>query len=123
VVQSIHDLREELDMAGFAVAVVASPTYTGDDWKTQIITSGQANVYGDPVTLDSLFTVASNSKFFTALSVGMLIRDGVTLPNGTPLGWNSKMKDILPGWSVQDKYAQDHLELADLLCEQPRWLN
>lgn len=75
----------------------------------------------DSAHFQTLFGIASNSKHFTALAVGLLIEDGVKLPNGEPLGWHSKMKDVLPDlWELADPYASDHADITDLLGARDR---
>jgi len=54
------------------------------------------------------------SKHFTTLALGTLIHDGHVLQNGEKLSWNTKVKDVLPGWSLQDPIASDNCTLADL---------
>lgn len=54
------------------------------------------------------------SKHFTTLAVGTLIHDGHVLQNGEKLSWNTKVKDVLPGWRLQDPIASENCTLADL---------
>lgn len=70
-----------------------------------------------PADLQSLFAIASNSKLFTALSVGLLIENHTRLPNGELLAWDTKVKDVLPEWQLMDEYASDHVDVVDLLSE------
>jgi CubicO group peptidase (beta-lactamase class C family) len=62
-----------------------------------------------------LFAIASNSKLFAALSIGLLIENGTILENGDKLDYNTKIKNILPDWRMLDPYMQDHLDILDLL--------
>jgi hypothetical protein len=62
-----------------------------------------------------LFAVASNSKLFAALSIGLLIENETILENGDKLDYSTKIKDILPDWRMIDPYMQDHLDVLDLL--------
>jgi hypothetical protein len=70
-----------------------------------------------PLTLQSLFAIASNSKLFTAVAVGLLIENHTRLPNGELLAWDTKVKDVLPEWQLMDEYASDHVDVVDLLSE------
>lgn len=79
------------------------------------MSSGIRAVDGDKVTPDTMWSIASNSKFFVTLSVGMLIHDGVTLPSGRKLGWDTTVKEAL-GWKLRDKYVEEHLRLRDMFC-------
>lgn len=85
--------------------------------KTQLLSFGKATNAGDALDPDSLFCIASNSKLFTALSVFKMIEDNVTLPSGEPLSLATKVKDVLPDWKIQDEYASEHADIADLMCE------
>ena len=69
------------------------------------------------LTGQTLFGIASNSKFFAMLSVGMLIRNHTALPGGGTLDWSTKIKDIVPEWQLMDEYASDHADLIDLMSE------
>ncbi len=51
------------------------------------------------------------------LSVGLLIDENVTLPNGQPLDWSTKAKDIFPDWQLEEPYASEHVDVIDLLCK------
>jgi hypothetical protein len=62
-----------------------------------------------------LFAIASNSKLFAALSIGLLIENKTVLENGDRLDYSTKIKDILPDWRMVDPYMQDHLDVLDLL--------
>jgi CubicO group peptidase (beta-lactamase class C family) len=67
-------------------------------------------------------TIASMSKAFTATALGLLIDDFTHRRNATPLpptlhqlSWSSKLKDVLPDWSVPDRGIHQHLSLRDAL--------
>jgi hypothetical protein len=62
-----------------------------------------------------LFAIASNSKLFAALSIGLLIENETVLENGDRLEYSTKIKSILPDWRMLDPYMQDHLDVLDLL--------
>jgi hypothetical protein len=62
-----------------------------------------------------LFAIASNSKLFAALSIGLLIENETVLENGDKLDYSTKIKNILPDWRMLDPYMQDHLDVLDLL--------
>lgn len=64
----------------------------------------------------SLWAIASNSKVFVALSIGLLIERNTSLSNGQLLDWDTKIVDILgDDWKLEDGYATDHLDVTDLL--------
>lgn len=76
--------------------------------------SGQTDTSDTDTDHQTLSSIASVSKHFTTLALGTLIHDGHVLPNGEKLGWNTRVKDVLPGWRLQDPIASDHCTLADL---------
>jgi hypothetical protein len=48
----------------------------------------------------------------------MLVANGIILSNGKNLSLKTKIKDILGDeWVLKDKYAEDRLDLIDLLSE------
>ncbi|KZV71816.1 beta-lactamase/transpeptidase-like protein, partial [Peniophora sp. CONT] len=81
---------------------------------------------GDAVTSDTLFTMASCSKAFTAAAMGLLIEDYAAGRNVTPLpdglvrlDWDTKLKDILPGfWELMDGSASEMASVKDILSHQ-----
>lgn len=134
--QYIDRLRKRYGLKGLTVAVVASPEYTrSEDWHNQTISLGQADVAGAKVTdevrslphltahqgadgLQTLFAIASNSKLFTSVATQMLVANETILPNGQKLKLSTKVKDILgDDWVLQDKYAEERVDLIDLLSE------
>ena len=58
----------------------------------------------------SLFSIASNTKLFTAIATGLLVHN-----KSVELEWDSKMKDIVPGWKLMDEFASDQADLRDML--------
>lgn len=49
-VKYFDHLRRRYGIKGLSIAVVASPTHTGEGWLNQTISLGEANVEGSPVT-------------------------------------------------------------------------
>ncbi|OCF34086.1 hypothetical protein I316_04033 [Kwoniella heveanensis BCC8398] len=142
--QWLNSLRERYDVPGLSVVIVTSPEFVSADniretvlnrsqrtggkeesqWKSEIFTSGIADLEDHPLTSRSLFSIASNTKLFTALSLGLLIDrkteipsiwSGITSADGKVLEWDTQMKDILPGWGMADRAAGEEATLKDLL--------
>jgi len=100
---------------GLSVAVVRkgeAPKY---------YTWGKSTEAGDPVTPDTMFSIGSCSKAFTAISMGLLMddfkhgRNITALPDGVELDWTTKVVDILPGeWKLMDEWATSKASLLDL---------
>ncbi|RXK37347.1 hypothetical protein M231_05334 [Tremella mesenterica] len=98
-----------------AVTLVARDSQHSEEWSEEQMTYGVANVQRDPVTQHSLFGIASNSKLFTAIAIGMLIQENTTLPSGIPLKWDTKITDILPHFKLQDPIASRYATLEDFM--------
>jgi CubicO group peptidase (beta-lactamase class C family) len=66
---------------------------------------------GLPVTADTLFPIASCTKAFTAMSVGLLVDAG-------KLDWDKPVRDYLPTFTLQDKFASERMTPRDLLTHR-----
>lgn len=106
----LHDWKQQ----GLAVAVVTSSS-------VEYGTYGLSTEEGDPVTKDTLFGIASCSKAFTSAALGALMEDFAAGKNTTALppsisklSWKTKVKDIIPGWELQDRFATDYATIQDL---------
>jgi len=64
-----------------------------------------------PVTKDTLFAIGSVTKAFTAATVGALVDDGL-------LGWDTPVRDYLPGLRLADPVVSDRLTITDLLAHR-----
>ncbi|ORY35068.1 beta-lactamase/transpeptidase-like protein [Naematelia encephala] len=111
----LEHLRKKYGIAGINLSLSASPKYTGEDWANETLHLGHATASGDVVTADTLWGIASISKIFVVLAIGMLINNGTALPSGEELDWSTKIKDIMPEWKLMDEYASDHTDLIDLM--------
>jgi CubicO group peptidase (beta-lactamase class C family) len=63
------------------------------------------------VTADTVFTIASCAKSFTATCVGMLVEEG-------KLRWDDPVAKHLPGFDLGDRHLTEHVTLRDLLCHR-----
>jgi CubicO group peptidase (beta-lactamase class C family) len=63
------------------------------------------------VTKDTLFAIGSASKAFTTLAIGILVDEG-------KLDFDIPIKKYMPDFEMQNKYAEDHLTLRDMLCHR-----
>ncbi|WWC90960.1 uncharacterized protein L201_005898 [Kwoniella dendrophila CBS 6074] len=121
LIKKIEQLRTKWGVKGISIGLAASPNSTvfpshssRNDWILETLSFGEADRYGNEVSSDTRFAIASNSKLFTALAVGLLVENKTSLPNGDVLDWSTKVKDILPEWKLMDEYASDHVDLIDL---------
>jgi CubicO group peptidase (beta-lactamase class C family) len=64
-----------------------------------------------------MWGIASNSKLFVALSIGLLVDRKTSIPGaaGAVLDYGTKLKAVLPWWGVMDAYAEQHLTVLDML--------
>lgn len=99
----ISKVLETFDVPGVGVAIVK-------DGKI-LLTKG----YGvkrlgntDPVDENTLFSIASNSKAFTATALGILVEEG-------KLKWEDRVTQYLPWFALSDDYVTQHLTIRDLL--------
>ncbi|MFN8864743.1 MAG: serine hydrolase domain-containing protein, partial [Flavobacteriales bacterium] len=94
------------NVPGMAVAIVQ------DD---QIVFSkgyGVANVStNDPVTDETVFAIASNTKAYTAAALATLVDEG-------KLKWDDKVRKYLPEFELYDPYVSSELTIRDLLCHR-----
>lgn len=128
----IESIRLKYDVPGISIGIIASPTHTGHDWQNETHGFGHMNDQGRAVDGDvslrpaksealsspgkTLFVIASNSKLFAAVSIGLLIDNQTMLENGEKLDYCTKIKSILPNWHMEYPYLADHLDVLDLLC-------
>jgi CubicO group peptidase (beta-lactamase class C family) len=64
-----------------------------------------------PVTSETLFPIASCTKAFTALALGLLVDAG-------KLDWDKPLKQYLPDFQMWDAFAAERLTPRDLLCHR-----
>jgi CubicO group peptidase (beta-lactamase class C family) len=64
-----------------------------------------------PMTADTLMPIASCTKAFTAMTVGMLVDDG-------KIEWDQPLRTYLPSFRMLDSVASEHMTPRDLLCHR-----
>ncbi|KAJ9118535.1 hypothetical protein QFC22_003754 [Naganishia vaughanmartiniae] len=119
LVAEIEALRKRWDITGVSVAVVKQdPGQQYNEWRSDTFGLGEADGSGTPVDEDTLFSIASNTKLFVALSTGITVENETSLHGDkTRFGWDTKMKDIIPNWQLMDPVASEQSDLIDLLSE------
>ena len=65
----------------------------------------------DPVTPNTLFSIGSNTKSFTAAVIGMLVDEG-------KMRWDDKVTRWLPGFQLYDPYVTREINLRDVLSHR-----
>jgi CubicO group peptidase (beta-lactamase class C family) len=68
---------------------------------------------GEPAPVDAktLFGIASNTKVFTAVALGLLVEEG-------KIAWDAPVIDYLPGFQMWDPYVTRELTIRDLLVHR-----
>lgn len=64
-----------------------------------------------PADADTLFPIASCTKAFTAMCVGLLVDEG-------KLEWDRPVREYLPTFKLYDGVASEHMTPRDLLCHR-----
>lgn len=115
----IDGLLTRYNSSGLAVAVVRKDESSPGGWATDYRSYGIATGDGKPVTPETLFAIASNSKLFLALSVGLLIKnETLAQERGVPLKWTSKAKDVFAGtdlWGMMEEELTVGISIQDML--------
>jgi CubicO group peptidase (beta-lactamase class C family) len=102
----INNVLKTFEVPGMSVAIVK-------DGKTVLATGYGVKKLGnpDPVDGQTLFSIASNSKAFTATALAILVEDG-------KLKWDDQVIEYLPWFKMADSYVTSHLTIRDLLVHQ-----
>src|SRR2546426_2589324 len=64
-----------------------------------------------PLTSQTMFTIASNTKLFTAVAAGMLVEEG-------KLTWDRPIKESVPTIEFYDSYLNNTVTLRDMLAHR-----
>lgn len=103
---TIEHSMKRFDVPGMAVAVVE---------KGEVVFAKGFGVRHldskEPVTKDTLFGIASNTKAFTSAALAMLVDQG-------KLEWDDKVIDHLPEFRMYDEYATREATIRDLLSHR-----
>ena len=104
--QVIERARKEFEVPGIAVAVVK-------DGKVVLSKGYGVRKLGGtaPVTPQSLFPIASNSKAFTTAALAILVDEG-------KLSWDDRVVDRLPAFQMYDPYVTREMTVRDLLTHR-----
>jgi CubicO group peptidase (beta-lactamase class C family) len=65
----------------------------------------------EPVTTDTVFSIASCTKSFTAACIAMLVDEG-------KLAWDDPVRKHLPEFKVADPYVTENVTIRDFLCHR-----
>lgn len=96
----------EWQVPGLAVAVVKDgEVVLTEGYGVRDITTGAK------VDRETVFAIASVSKAFTTMAMGMLVDEG-------KLDWDTPIKTYLPQFKLYDTYLTDHLTPRDMVCHR-----
>ncbi|PPQ91367.1 hypothetical protein CVT25_004134 [Psilocybe cyanescens] len=117
--QYIQTLLSKWNSAGLSVAVVRKDETSPTGWQHEFGSYGIAHADGSPVTPDSVFAIASNSKLFLAISVGLLISNKtLAKERGQEINWTTKARDLIPEWGLMDEEMDRGVTLQDMLSHR-----
>lgn len=104
--QVVERARKEFEVPGIAVAVVK-------DGNVVLAKGYGVRKLGEsaPVTPESLFRIASNTKAFTTAALGMLVDEG-------KIRWDDRVIDHMPAFQMYDPYVTREMMVRDLLVHR-----
>ncbi|WP_257666754.1 serine hydrolase [Parapedobacter tibetensis] len=110
----IERVLAEFEVPGVGVGIVK-------DGKVILAKGYGIKRLGHPERVDehTLFSIASNSKAFTATALAILVDEG-------KLKWEDRVTDYLPWFALSDDYVTMHLTIRDLLVHHsglPAYVN
>jgi CubicO group peptidase (beta-lactamase class C family) len=102
----IEKTRSTFNVPGMAVAVVK-------DGRVVYAKGFGVRKVGDsaPVTPETVFGIASNTKAFTTAAISMLVEEG-------KLSWDDRVVDRLPGFQLYDPYVTHEITIRDLVTHR-----
>ena len=102
----VERARKEFDVPGIAVAIVK-------DGNVVLAKGYGVRRHGEsaPVTAQSLFRIASNTKAFTTAALAMLVDEG-------KIRWDDPVTEHMPGFQLYDPYVTREMTIRDLLTHR-----
>jgi CubicO group peptidase (beta-lactamase class C family) len=102
----IQRAMKTFDVPGVAVAIVK-------DGQVVLAKGYGVSKLGESASVDAhtLFGIGSNTKAFTAASLGILVDEG-------KLTWDDRVVDHLPGFQMYDPYVTNEMTIRDLLTHR-----
>lgn len=102
----VEDILKQWQVPGVAIAIVQNnQTILCEGF-------GLRNVEQNlPVTAETVFPIASCTKAFTAMTLGLLVDEG-------KLNWDRPIREILPSFQLQDQWATEKMTARDLLTHR-----
>jgi CubicO group peptidase (beta-lactamase class C family) len=136
LIADIDRLRREWGIKGAAIMIVKQEKGDRfDQWQKAFVGLGVRDGKGNPMeqdvshvdcclksvglkkVLQTLFAIASNSKLFTAIALGMIAHDGSLSTTPERFSLQTKVKDVIPEWKLMDPVATEQANFIDVLGE------
>ncbi|KAF9449778.1 beta-lactamase/transpeptidase-like protein [Macrolepiota fuliginosa MF-IS2] len=116
----IKTVIQQWDLTGLSVAIARHDPDSPTGWHQEFQSYGIAKADGTSVTEDTLFSVASNSKLFTAMATGLLIsNETLKKERGLELSWLTKVRDVFgDAWGLMDEEASRGTTIQDMLSHR-----
>ncbi|PPQ81653.1 hypothetical protein CVT24_002831 [Panaeolus cyanescens] len=115
----IETIIKRWNSTGLALAVVRRDETAPGGWRHEFGSFGIARADGTPITPDSVFGIASNSKLFLSISVGLLISNtSLAEERGKKINWSTKVAELIPEWELLDHDASRAVTLQDMLSHR-----
>ena len=115
----VKTLLEKWGSSGLSIAVVRKDESAPNGWRHEFGSYGIVHADGSPMTPDSVFAIASNSKLFLAMSVGLLISNKTLAEErGEEIKWSTKIRDLIPEWGLMDEEMDRGVSLQDMLSHR-----
>ncbi|KAI8893277.1 beta-lactamase/transpeptidase-like protein [Globomyces pollinis-pini] len=109
----VADLKKELPgwgVAGFTMGVIDLNNNQKQTWTAALGLKNASNP-DDPVNVDTLFHIGSDSKLFTAFTVGNMVDQG-------KVNWKTPFKTYWPEFKLKDQFSESRANLIDLLSHR-----
>ncbi|KAI8896281.1 beta-lactamase/transpeptidase-like protein [Globomyces pollinis-pini] len=109
----VSDLKKELPgwgVAGFTLGVIDLNNNQKQTWTAALGLKNASNP-DDPVNVDTLFHIGSDSKLFTAFTVGHLVDQG-------KLDLKTPFKTYWPTFKLKDPFSENRANLIDMLSHR-----
>ncbi|MFL5519596.1 MAG: serine hydrolase domain-containing protein, partial [Gemmatimonadales bacterium] len=102
----VEQVMKEFGVPGLALAVVK-------DGKVVVAKGYGVRHLGEPAKVDAQtqFGIASNTKVFTAIALGLLVEEG-------KVDWDTPVVTYLPWFRLSDPYVTRELTIRDLLVHR-----
>ncbi|KAJ2985772.1 hypothetical protein HDV02_000352, partial [Globomyces sp. JEL0801] len=109
----VADFKKELPgwgVAGFTLGVIDLSNDKKQTWTAALGLKNASNP-ADPINVDTVFHIGSDTKLFTAFTVGHLVDQG-------KLNWKTPFKTYWPDFKLKDTFSESRATLIDMLSHR-----